>query len=90
MQGRSQGRSSNAGSDDGSSSASLSSDSGDEAGLNPKAEVEEVLRMALAWLRRADPYGFPAAGGNTETGAAGRPPAGHKVGYLLSGKLWEE
>lgn len=73
------------GSDNGSASASLSSESGDEAGPNPKAEVEEVLRMALAWLRRADPYGFPAAGVNTESGAAGRPPAGHKVGYLLSG-----
>lgn len=68
----------------GSASGSLS-ESGDEAGPNPKAEVEEVLRMALAWLRRADPYGFPAAGGNSEQGAAGRPPAGHKVGYLLSG-----
>lgn len=67
-----------------SASGSLS-DSVDEAGPNPKAEVEEVLRMALAWLRRADPYGFPAAGGNSEQGAAGRPPAGHKVGYLLSG-----
>lgn len=68
----------------GSASGSLS-ESADEAGPNPKAEVEEVLRMALAWLRRADPYGFPAAGGNSEPGAAGRPPAGHKVGYLLSG-----
>lgn len=68
----------------GSASGSLS-ESNDEAGPNPKAEVEEVLRMALAWLRRADPYGFPAAGGNSEQGAAGRPPAGHKVGYLLSG-----
>lgn len=68
----------------GSASGSLSA-SNDEAGPNPKAEVEEVLRMALAWLRRADPYGFPAAGGNSEQGAAGRPPAGHKVGYLLSG-----
>ncbi len=70
----------------GSASGSLS-ESADEAGPNPRAEVEEVLRMALAWLRRADPYGFPAAGGNSEQGAAGRPPAGHKVGYLLSGKL---
>ncbi len=69
----------------GSASGSLS-ESADEAGPNPRAEVEEVLRMALAWLRRADPYGFPAAGGNSEQGAAGRPPAGHKVGYLLSGK----
>ena len=68
----------------GSASGSLSESVG-EAGPNPKAEVEEVLRMALAWLRRADPYGFPAAGGNSEQGAAGRPPAGHKVGYLLSG-----
>ena len=68
-----------------SASGSLS-ESNDEAGPNPKAEVEEVLRMALAWLRRADPYGFPAAGGNSEQGAAGRPPAGHKVGYLLSGE----
>ncbi|KAL0026664.1 hypothetical protein WJX79_002501 [Trebouxia sp. C0005] len=67
----------------GSASGSLS-ESADEAGPNPRAEVEEVLRMALAWLRRADPYGFPAAGGNSEQGAAGRPPAGHKVGYLLS------
>lgn len=70
----------------GSASASQSSDSGDEPGSNPKAEVEEVLRMALAWLRRADPYGFPAAGGNSESGSAGRAPAGHKVGYLLSGE----
>ncbi len=70
----------------GSASGSLS-ESADEAGPSPKAEVEEVLRMALAWLRRADPYGFPAAGGNSEQGAAGRPPAGHKVGYLLSGQL---
>jgi len=69
----------------GSASGSLS-ESGDEAGPNPRAEVEEVLRMALAWLRRADPYSFPAAGGNSEQGAAGRPPAGHKVGYLLSGR----
>ncbi len=69
----------------GSASGSLS-ESADEAGPNPRAEVEEVLRMALAWLRRADPYGFPAAEGNSEQGAAGRPPAGHKVGYLLSGK----
>jgi hypothetical protein len=69
----------------GSASGSLS-ESGDEAGPNPRAEVEEVLRMALAWLRRADPYSFPAAGSNSEQGAAGRPPAGHKVGYLLSGR----
>lgn len=71
-----------------SASGSLS-ESNDEAGPNPKAEVEEVLRMALAWLRRADPYGFPAAGGNSEQGAAGRPPAGHKVGYLLSGDCFD-
>ena len=68
----------------GSASGSVS-ESGDEPGPSPKAEVDEVLRMALAWLRRADPYGFPAAGGNSEHGAAGRPPAGHKIGYLLSG-----
>lgn len=67
----------------GSASGSVS-ESGDEPGPSPKAEVDEVLRMALAWLRRADPYGFPAAGGNFEHGAAGRPPAGHKIGYLLS------
>lgn len=73
----------------GSASGSLS-ESADEATPNPKAEVEEVLRMALAWLRQADPYGFPAAGGNTEQGAAGRPPAGHKVGYLLSGGCKQE
>ena len=51
-----------------------------------RAELEDVLTLAVTWMRKADPFLFPTAASHGKPhGGIGKPPAAHKLGLLLSG-----
>lgn len=56
------------------------------AAASGRAELEDVLTLAVTWMRKADPFLFPTAASHSKLhGGIGKPPAAHKLGLLLSG-----
>ncbi len=56
------------------------------AAASGRAELEDVLTLAVTWMRKADPFLFPTAASHGKPhGGIGKPPAAHKLGLLLSG-----
>eukprot|EP00891_Asterochloris_glomerata_P002316 jgi/Astpho2/2316/e_gw1.00043.1.1_t len=70
---------------DGAAAAAAEARPAVPAAASGRAELEDVLTLAVTWMRKADPFLFPTAASHGKLhGGIGKPPAAHKLGLLLS------